>query len=192
MRAVLILFLLLAVVPAFAGGVRDFHLDLEGGHLKVSFWVEGALPEGVEDSLRAGVPLFYDFTLKVYRKRSWWLDKKVIAVRFRHRLQYDNLQALFYLQREEDGKVLTFKSLAEAMTSMAKVTLDLGRLDRLPEGRYRLKLKTKIGLRKPRLWPLALLRPLLGVRKNTASYLCEFTLTRPLFGGVPSRGTVSP
>lgn len=176
--------ILLVATSAHASEIADFYLDLEGGRLKVSFQVKDDL-KGMEDSLKAGVPLLYHFSLTLYRAKAFFPDPKVLKVRFRHRLLYDNLKGVFTVLREEEGKTLTFDDPEEARASMGKVRVDLGGLDRFPEGRYRLKLKVKMGFKRPLLWPLAILKPLLGRGGRTVQYRCEFTLSRPLIAGSP-------
>ena len=179
MKIFVLLLALLMAVPLRAAriGVKAFSLGSEDGKLLVKFHLRDAFPAGLQESLKAGVPLVCEFSLKLYRRRAWWLDERVLECSFHHRLFYENLKCVYSLVLEEEGKVLTFKDLEEAKSQMAKVcSLPLTRIEDLKSGHYRLKLKAKIGLKRPRLWPFSLLTSLLGLGKSTISYLCEFTV----------------
>lgn len=179
MRILALLLALLMAAPLGAArtGLRSFSLGSKDGKLLVEFYLRNAFPEGLEESLKAGVPLICDFSLRLYRRRAWWPDKRILNCSFRHRLFYDNLKGVYSLVLEEEGRTLSFKSLEEAKAQMARVcSLPLTRIEDLKSGHYRLKLKAKIGLKRPHLWPFFFLKSLFGLGKRTISYLCEFTI----------------
>jgi len=109
--------------------------------------VNNAFTKQMEEGIRNGIPVTFNFYVKLERKRSTWLNQELVSLRFDHALSYDTLKEEYSIVRSElAGQTLRTKSLAEAKKAMAQLNgppvSPLKAL--LPEAGYVLRVKAKL------------------------------------------------
>ncbi|UCD71940.1 MAG: DUF4390 domain-containing protein [Syntrophobacterales bacterium] len=116
------------------------------GQMQVSFSVINCCTEKLEEAIRSGVPTTFTFRIKVYRKRKFWRDKKMVSLKFKHRIKYDNITKEYQFHFEENEHNLSVKDFEEAKEIMARVTgVKLIPTNRLEKGRkYHLDVKAEL------------------------------------------------
>jgi hypothetical protein len=120
-----IAFLLIWVFPLPAlcqkASIKGVTVKGTNGNWKVSFDVENCFTEKMEEAIQSGVRTTFTFYINLYQKRSWWKDRKMASVEFRHTIQYHPIQKIYQVALEENASSLTTSSLGEAKTLMSKV-----------------------------------------------------------------------
>jgi hypothetical protein len=120
-----ILFLLILIfpLPAFCqkASIKDIQMKRENGIWKVSFDVENCFTEKMEEAIQSGMRTTFTFYVNLYQKRSWWKDRKLASVEFRHTVQYHPIQKVYQIKLGEDHSSLAASSLEEAKKLMSKV-----------------------------------------------------------------------
>ena len=109
--------------------------------------VNNAFTKQMEEGIRNGIPVTFNFYVKLEKKRSTWLNQELVSLRFDHTLSYDTLKEEYSIVRSElAGQTLRTKSLAEAKKAMAQLNgppvSPLKAL--LPEAGYVLRVKAKL------------------------------------------------
>jgi len=131
--------------------IEDLTVALNG-QMEVSFSVTNCCPEKMEEAIQSGVPTTLTFRVKVYRVRSFWPDKKMASLAFKHSIKYDNIKKEYQIEKEyqfhskESDHSLSVKDFKKAKEIMAKVNeAKLLPTDRLEKGRkYYLDVKAEI------------------------------------------------
>lgn len=125
--------------------IEDLTVALNG-HMEVSFSVTNCCPEKMEEAIQSGVPTTLTFRVKVYRVRSFWPDKKMASLAFKHSIKYDNIKKEYQFHFKESDHSLSVKDFKKAKEIMAKVNeAKLLPTDRLEKGRkYYLDVKAEI------------------------------------------------
>jgi hypothetical protein len=120
-----ILFLLTWILPlpAFCqkASIKDIQVKRANEVWKVSFDVENCFTEKMEEAIQSGIRTTFTFYINLYQKRSWWKDRKLASVEFRHTVQYHPIQKVYQIKLGEDHSSLTASSLAEAKKLMSKI-----------------------------------------------------------------------
>ena len=148
-------FILAAIIIAslFCGEIAiSQEASIEGltvalnGQMEVSFSVINCCTEKMEEAIQSGVPTTLTFRVKVYRVRSFWPDKKMASLRFKHSIKYDNITKEYQFHFEESNHRLSVKDFKKAKEIMAKVNgAKLLPTNRLEKGRkYYLDVKAEI------------------------------------------------
>ncbi len=95
--------------------------------LSLSFSVENAFPEGIEDAIKSGVPTSFNFLVEFTRRRRLWFDKDMGSWNFKHTVKYDTLKQEYEITLEEKGflKVITkdYEEMKKLMSSPDSVVL---------------------------------------------------------------------
>jgi len=120
-----ITFLLVLVFPLSAfcqkASIKNVNVKETNGIWKVSFEVESCFTEKMEEAIQSGMGTTFTFYIQLYQKRSWWKDRKVASVEFRHTVQYIPIQKVYQVTlRENPASLVTFR-LEEAKKLMSKV-----------------------------------------------------------------------
>ncbi|MBU1565980.1 MAG: DUF4390 domain-containing protein [Proteobacteria bacterium] len=116
-------------------------------HLLIFCTLENSFTPEMTAILHSGIALKYSFFIELYKTAENWPDEQVITLTFQHVLSYDTLKENYRITLEEDNnKVLSFKSLAEAQKVLnelngAKVIV-LKQL--IPDNRYKLKIRAEL------------------------------------------------
>ena len=108
--------------------------------------VNDAFTRQMEEGIKNGIPVTFNFYVKLERKRMW-LNQELVSLQFDHTLSYDTLKEEYSIVRSElAGQTFRTKSLAEAKKAMAQLNgppiAPLKGL--LPEAGYLLKVKAKL------------------------------------------------
>jgi len=135
--------------PTFVSGeeaiIDNFSLSNDKESLIISFYVKNCFNKKMEEAISAGVPTTFNFFIRLYKKRSFIWDKRVLYYQFRHNIIYDNLKKDFRIWLEEKEKEIRVKDLEEAKVYMAKVEgFTLASLKGLKGGDYELAIKAEL------------------------------------------------
>jgi hypothetical protein len=117
------LLILLFPLAAFCqkASIQDVEMKRANGDWKVSFDVMNCFTEKMEEAIQSGVRTTFTFYVNLYQKRSWWKDRKLAGVEFRHTVQYHPIQKVYQIRLGEDHSSLTAPSLEEAKNLMSRV-----------------------------------------------------------------------
>ncbi|MFA6283996.1 MAG: DUF4390 domain-containing protein [Desulfurivibrionaceae bacterium] len=108
--------------------------------------VNNAFTKQMEEGIKNGIPVTFNFYVKLEKKRTW-LNQNIASLQFDHTLSYDTLKEEYSIVRSEmAGQPFRTKSLAEAKKAMAQLNgppiSPLKAL--LPEAGYLLRVKAKL------------------------------------------------
>jgi hypothetical protein len=125
--------------------IENLTIELNG-EMEVSFSVINCCTEKLEEAIRSGVPTTFTFRIKLYLVRSFWPDKKVASLKFKHRIKYDNITKEYQFHFEENDNSLSAKDFERAKEIMAKVNgAKLLPTNRLKKGRkYYIDVKAEL------------------------------------------------
>jgi len=101
--------------------IKDIDIKKTNGAWKLSFDLENCFTEKMDEAIQSGVRTTFNFYINLYQKRSWWKDRKLADVEFRHTVQYHPIQKVYLVRLGEDYSSLTASSLEEAKKMMSKV-----------------------------------------------------------------------
>jgi len=115
------LLILICPLPAFCqkASIKDIEVKRGNGAWKVSFDVENCFTEKMEEAIQSGIQTTFTFYINLYQKRSWWKDRKLASVEFRHTVQYHPIQKVYQIKLGENHSSLTASNLAEAKKLMS-------------------------------------------------------------------------
>jgi hypothetical protein len=120
-----ILFFLILIfpLPAFCqkASIKDIQVKRANEVWRVSFDVDNCFTEKMEEAIQSGIRTTFTFYINLYQKRSWWKDRNLASVEFRHTVQYHPIQKVYQIKLGEDLSPLAASSLEEAKKLMAKV-----------------------------------------------------------------------
>ena len=94
-------------LPAGAGGAV----------LNATFEFE--MPQALDEAVQKGIAIYFNIEFELYRKRWYWLDRKVSSSTLTYRLSYSPLTRQFRLAR--GGLSQPFDSLEEALGLLKSV-----------------------------------------------------------------------
>ncbi len=109
--------------------------------------VNNAFTKQMEEGIKNGIPVTFNFYVKLERKRNTWLNQELVSLKFDHTLSYDTLKEEYSIVRSElSGQAFRTKSLAEAKKAMAQLNgPSISPLKALtPEAGYLLRVKAKL------------------------------------------------
>jgi hypothetical protein len=123
--SVIALLMLAGAVPAHADeriGVIAAELEpapagVGGAVLNATFEFE--MPQALDEAVQKGIAIYFNIEFELYRKRWYWLDRKVSASTLTYRLSYSPLTRQFRLAR--GGLSQPFDSLEEALGLLKSV-----------------------------------------------------------------------
>jgi hypothetical protein len=98
--------------------------------------VEGIFREKINKAIFSGIPVSFSFYVKLYRIRSLWPDKKIIARQAVHTIKYNALKNNFTVTRSWNrDTVQTVQSFEEARQLMQQTReLEIIELESLTRG----------------------------------------------------------
>jgi hypothetical protein len=103
-------------------GVMAAALDLNrdnGNGLVLNATFEFELPQALEEAIQKGIALYFNIEFELYRKRWYWLDRKIASSTLVYRLSYSPLTRKYRLAR--GGLSQPFESLDEALALLKTV-----------------------------------------------------------------------
>jgi hypothetical protein len=142
------LLMLLGAVPVRADeriGVIAAALEpAEGGGAVLNATFEFEMPQVLEEAVQKGIAIYFAIEFELYRKRWYWLDRKVSASDLTYRLSYSPLTRQYRLAR--GGLSQPFDSLDEALGLLKSVrqwkVIDKGVLS--PGDRYYAQVRMRL------------------------------------------------
>jgi hypothetical protein len=112
-----------AVAPARADeriGVIAVALEpIPGGGAALNATFEFEMPQTLEEAVQKGIAVYFNIEFELFRKRWYWLDRKISASTLTYRLSYSPLTRQFRLAR--GGLSQSFDSLEEALGLLKSV-----------------------------------------------------------------------
>ena len=112
-----------AVTPARADeriGVIAVALEpIPGGGALLNATFEFEMPQTLEEAVQKGIAVYFNIEFELFRKRWYWLDRKISASTLTYRLSYSPLTRQFRLAR--GGLSQSFDSLEEALGLLKSV-----------------------------------------------------------------------
>ncbi|HJW51540.1 MAG TPA: DUF4390 domain-containing protein [Burkholderiaceae bacterium] len=112
-----------AVAPARADeriGVIAVALEpIPGGGALLNATFEFEMPQTLEEAVQKGIAVYFNIEFELFRKRWYWLDRKISASTLTYRLSYSPLTRQFRLAR--GGLSQSFDSLEEALGLLKSV-----------------------------------------------------------------------
>lgn len=157
--------------------ITGVHTRLQENVYLLDAYIDYRFSDEALEALENGVPLTFQLTIEIQRKRKWWLDADVADLQQRYRLQYHALSHQYLLQNLNSGAFYAFHSLNAARDAMGTLR-DFPLLDRQlvePNERYEVLLHAELdieALPSP-LRPLAYITP--AWRLNSDWYTWSLT-----------------
>jgi len=116
-------------------------------NLLIYLMVDGAFEEKLVSVINSGVPTTFSFFVNLYRKRAFWIDKKIASLTLVHTIKYDNLKNTYTVTRSWDTTapqvVDHFDEATKLMTEID--SLKVAPLDLLQKGqRYQIRTKAEL------------------------------------------------
>jgi len=112
-----------AVAPTRADeriGVIAVALEpIPGGGAVLNATFEFEMPQTLEEAVQKGIAVYFNIEFELFRKRWYWLDRKISASTLTYRLSYSPLTRQFRLAR--GGLSQSFDSLEEALGLLKSV-----------------------------------------------------------------------
>ena len=112
-----------AVAPARADeriGVIAVALEpIPGGGAVLNATFEFEMPQTLEEAVQKGIAVYFNIEFELFRKRWYWLDRKISASTLTYRLSYSPLTRQYRLAR--GGLSQSFDSLEEALGLLKSV-----------------------------------------------------------------------
>lgn len=136
-----------AADPKRKASFKEVTATTSDTHLLIFSTLDNSFTPEMIAILHSGIALKFSFFIELYKTAENWPDEQVIALTFQHIMSYDTLKENYRITLEEDNnKVLSFKSLAEAQKVLnelngAKIIV-LQQL--IPDNRYKLKIRAEL------------------------------------------------
>lgn len=122
------------------------NLAVNKAPLKVSFQVDGAFSEDMEEAVRSGMPASFNFIVKLEKLNTVFPNESVGTWEFKHTVQYNSLRDEYELTFDEDGgRTLKVNNADEMKRLMASFAAQPVEPPLVPGAAYRLKVKAELG-----------------------------------------------
>lgn len=127
----LIFLLFLFFLPSLAyskeAKMENLRVGNDQKNLFISFDLKDGFTEDIQEAVLSGIPITFSFYIEIYKKRTFWPDKKVTSLKFSRHSKYDPLKDEFEIFREENSTdYLYLKDVNEVkkvMTSADKIPI---------------------------------------------------------------------
>lgn len=139
--------LLPAAAQAIDVQISNIKVMEAGRDLLVSFKIENAFNEKLEEAVLNGIPATFSFFIALTRKRDLWADETISEFSVTHTLKYHNLKNHFIITKSwENNKQMISDSFDEAKQMMSDISgLKFISRDKLEVGsRYRISVKAEL------------------------------------------------
>lgn len=90
-----------------------------GDALLLNATFEFEMPQALEEAVQKGIALYFNIEFELFRKRWYWLDRRVAQSTLTYRLSYSPLTRQYRLGR--GGLSQSFESLEEALSLLKSV-----------------------------------------------------------------------
>ncbi|MFN7972769.1 MAG: DUF4390 domain-containing protein [Acidobacteriota bacterium] len=98
--------------------VSDLSFDQDGEGIYVTMRIDGAFSPQVRDMLQSGVPLSFQYTIKVRKKRTLWFARTVVSRQIETRAKLDALSKEYTLETLAEGQLLDARASADSAAVM--------------------------------------------------------------------------
>lgn len=121
-------------------------VEQEGAAIAVTYRVENPWTPRLTETLLRGMPATVTFEVGVWKKRSFWFDKLVLALKSEHRVVYSPWDQTFRVRSGAAGKTRTLPTLDSLGTFLfSERRLPLAAVASLdPEARYYVSVRVTI------------------------------------------------
>lgn len=106
-----------AETPPLSISALSLERDREG--IYVTMELRGAFGPKVREVLRSGVPLSFEYIVKLRERRSLWFDRTVVSRSLEVRAKLDPLSGEYMLARSLDGEVLDARATRDLEVAQA-------------------------------------------------------------------------
>lgn len=140
-------FLSPAAVFAIDVQLSNMQISENADNLLLSFKVEGAFNENLEEAILNGIPATFSFFINLNRKRTFWADEPLAELNVTHTLKYHNLKNHYIIKKSWEGDVpFITESFDEAKKMMSEINgLEIIPLRKLNKGdRYEITAKAEL------------------------------------------------
>ena len=125
----LIVLLFLFILPGSAyskeAKIENLRVGSDQKNIFISFDLKNGFTKDIQEAVLSGIPTTFTFFVEMYKKRTFWPDKKVASLKFSRHCKYDPLKDEFEIFREENSQnYLYLKDVHEVkgvMTSADKI-----------------------------------------------------------------------
>lgn len=93
--------------------------SVDNGGIVLNATFEFELPQALEEAVQKGIALYFNIEFELYRKRWYWLDRKIAGSTLVYRLSYSPLTRKYRLAR--GGLSQSFETLDEALALLKSV-----------------------------------------------------------------------
>lgn len=145
--ALLVVLALTTVLGARQAQITDIIVTNNQDHLLVYFYTKGCFTPEMNKAIMSGIPTTFNFYLELYKPRSFWPNKKLVALKLNHTIKYDTLREEFQVTLSERGnQTFILKDFAKAQEMMVDVSniqlIPLKQLER--NSQYQLRIKAEL------------------------------------------------
>ncbi len=145
--ALLVVLALTTVLGARQAQITDIIVTNNQDHLLVYFYTKGCFTPEMNKAIMSGIPTTFNFFLELYKPRSFWPNKKLVALKLNHTIKYDTLREEFQVTLSERGnQTFILKDFAKAQEMMVDVSnvqvIPLKQLER--NSQYQLRIKAEL------------------------------------------------
>jgi hypothetical protein len=145
--ALLVVLALTTVLGARQAQITDIIVTNNQDHLLVYFYTKGCFTPEMNKAIMSGIPTTFNFFLELYKPRSFWPNKKLVALKLNHTIKYDTLREEFQVTLSERGNqtfiLKDFSKAQEMMVDVGNVQLiPLKQLER--NSQYQLRIKAEL------------------------------------------------
>jgi hypothetical protein len=145
--ALLVVLSLTTVLGAKQAQITDIIVTNNQDYLLVYFYTKGCFTPEMNKAIMSGIPTTFTFFLELYKPRSFWPNKKLVALKLNHTIKYDTLREEFQVTLSERGnQTFILKDFAKAQEMMADVSniqlIPLKQMER--NNQYQLRIKAEL------------------------------------------------
>ncbi len=94
--------------------ITDFSLVVEKGRIRTSFFVEDCFSPEIEEAVESGVPATLTLTLRLYKNRTFWKDKRLATSEATRKIQYDTIKKEYQVFLQDTERPVVVKYLWKA------------------------------------------------------------------------------
>ncbi len=126
---IFLLFLFILPGPAYSkeAKMENLRVGIDQKNLFISFDLKDGFTEDIKEAVLSGIPTTFSFFIEIYKKRTFWTDKRIASLKFSRHCKYDPLKDEFQIFREENSTNYLYlkdvNEVKEVMTSADKIAV---------------------------------------------------------------------
>lgn len=105
--------------PETTLSISQLSLERDRDGIYVTMEIEGAFGPKVREALRSGVPLSFEYLVRIRERRPMWFDRTVVSRTLEVRAKLDPLSGEYMLGRSLDGQSLDARTTRELEVAQA-------------------------------------------------------------------------